>query len=155
MADLTTLTAEDRIQIIETCTRMAWCIDDRDWEGLTGLLADRVMVDYSSSFADPAVEVSARSFVRNLSSVLENLMATQHLVASHVVTAEGEDARCVSNVQATHLLDNSTGDSLWTAAGKYSMSLSRTPEGWRIAGVTFTQEWATGNREVMRLAGRN
>jgi ketosteroid isomerase-like protein len=152
---VTTLTAEDRVEIIDTCTRMAWCIDGRDWAGLTGLLADRVMVDYSSTFGDPAVEVSARSFVRTLSSVLDHLTATQHLVASHVVTMDGDGAICMSSVQATHLLDNGTGDSLWTAAGRYTMALARTPEGWRIAGVTFSQAWATGNREVMRLAGRN
>lgn len=151
---MTTLTSEDRVEIIDACTRMAWCIDGRDWASLTDLLADRVMVDYSSTFGDPAVEVSARSFVRTLSSVLDHLTATQHLVASHVVAADGDGATCVSNVQATHLLDNRTGDSLWTAAGKYKMTFSRTPEGWRIAGVAFSQAWATGNREVMRLAGR-
>jgi len=119
---------------------------------LTDLLADRVMVDYSSTFGDPAVEVSARSFVRTLSSVLDHLTATQHLVASHVVAADGDGATCVSNVQATSPRQPQQ-ETRCDAAGKYKMTFSRTLR----VGVSprrLLPGWATGNREVMRLAGR-
>jgi hypothetical protein len=36
--------------------------------------------------------------------------------------------------------------------GRHVYQLKRTPDGWRIAGLTFTLQWATGNMNVLTLA---
>jgi hypothetical protein len=44
------------------------------------------------------------------------------------------------------------GDPTWTLGGHYRFDLTRTPGGWRIAAVTMTADWATGNQHIMTLA---
>jgi hypothetical protein len=41
---------------------------------------------------------------------------------------------------------------MWTVGGRHDYQLKRTPGGWRIAGLTFTLQWATGNMNVLTLA---
>jgi hypothetical protein len=31
---------------------------------------------------------------------------------------------------------------MWTVGGRHDYQLTRTPDGWRIAGLTFTLQWA-------------
>jgi hypothetical protein len=45
-----------------------------------------------------------------------------------------------------------TGGEPMTLGGRHDYQLTRTPGGWRIAGLTFTLRWATGNMNVLTLA---
>jgi hypothetical protein len=55
-------------------------------------------------------------------------------------------------MQGTHVLANPSGSPMWTAGGRHDYQLTRTPDGWRIAGLTFTRQWATGSMNVLALA---
>jgi hypothetical protein len=59
---------------------------------------------------------------------------------------------CAANMQGTHVLVNSSGGPIWTVGGRHDYQLERTAEGWRIAGWTFTIQWATGNQNIVALA---
>ncbi len=48
------------------------------------------------------------------------------------------------------MLPNDAGGPHWTVAGRYDFDLLRMPMGWRIAGLTLTVVWATGNQQIMR-----
>jgi hypothetical protein len=41
---------------------------------------------------------------------------------------------------------------MWTVGGRHDYQLTRTPDGWWIAGLTFTLQGATGNMNVVNLA---
>ena len=41
---------------------------------------------------------------------------------------------------------------MWTVGGRHVYQLKRNPGGWRISGLTFTLQWATGNMNVLTLA---
>jgi hypothetical protein len=146
-----THSVEDRASIIETCTNMAWCIDERRWDDLGLLFADHVRIDYSDIFGGSAQDITPADMVRTSQRLLGNLNATQHLVASHVVEGTGDTARCRSMVQASHFLPNRSGGPMWTVGAQYHMDLVRMPGGWRISGIRVVMSWATGNRDVMRL----
>ena len=47
---------------------------------------------------------------------------------------------------------NASGGPIWTVAGRYDFALHRSPDAWRIAGLTLTVQWATGNQQIMQLA---
>jgi len=130
---------------------MAWCIDERRWEDLAEIFAPKIEIDYTSVFGGEARTITPADMVRTSQLLLGNLQATQHLVAGHIVTGSGDEAICKSQVQATHLLANPTGDPLWTVGAQYHMQLSRIDGRWRIAAVRVVLLWASGNREVMRL----
>ena len=41
---------------------------------------------------------------------------------------------------------------MWTVGGHHIYQLKRTPDGWRISGLTFNLQWATGNMNVLTLS---
>jgi len=85
--------------------------------------------------------------------LLGALDATQHLVANHLVSIEGDVAICTAAFQATHLLAYPHGGAIWTPGGHYELGLQRNAEGWRITSMHMTTaDWATGNQQIMTLA---
>jgi hypothetical protein len=57
-----------------------------------------------------------------------------------------------SDPNTTELDDRASGGPMWTVGGRHDYQLKRTPGGWRIAGLIFTLQWATGNMNVLTLA---
>lgn len=145
---------EDRLDIIETCTRMGWHTDRREWERLAEVFAEQVTLDFTSlNGGEPAV-LSPAQIVEAWTGVLGSLDATQHLIADHLVTVDGDTATCTANFQATHRLANPFGSPLWTLGGTYRFDLVRQSGTWRISGVVMTATWADGNKDLMTLAAK-
>ncbi len=145
------LTLYERAEIIDTCIQMAWCIDERRWEDLGELFAPTLVIDYTSIFGGEPRTITPADMVRTSQLLLGNLTSTQHIVSGHIVTGSANDAECKSQVQATHLLANPSGDPAWTVGAQYYMKLRRLDGSWRISAVRAVMLWAAGNREVMRL----
>jgi hypothetical protein len=143
---------EDRLDIIETCTRMGWHADRREWEQLKGIFAEKVTLDYTSLNGGEPAELTPGQIVGAWKEVLGSLDATQHLIAGHLVRVDGDAAVCTANFQATHRLANPFGSPLWTLGGTYRFDLVRTGGGWRISGVVMEATWADGNKDLMSLA---
>jgi hypothetical protein len=138
--------------VVETCTRMAWHADQREWDALKEVFADSVVLDYTSlNGGEPAV-LSPEQIADGWAGVLGGFNATQHLVANHLVTIDGTSAVCTASFQATHRLANPFGAPLWTLGGTFRFDLIRTGTGWRISGVVMTATWADGNKELLELA---
>ncbi|MBB5080451.1 nuclear transport factor 2 family protein [Nonomuraea endophytica] len=145
-------TTEDRLAIIETCTRMAWHTDQREWERLAEVFADSVTLDYTSlNGGEPAVLTPAQ-IVGAWSGLLGAFDATQHLVTNHLVTVDDNTAVCTASFQATHRLANPYGSPLWTLGGTYRFDLVRSDSAWKINGVVMTATWADGNKDLLALA---
>ncbi|MFJ9821485.1 nuclear transport factor 2 family protein [Streptomyces sp. NPDC101151] len=140
----------DRLDIVEVCTRMCWHTDKREWESLrSSVFAEKVLVDYSSLNGGEPAELAAGDLVEAWRTLLSPLASTQHLLTNHLVRASGATAVATADFLATHLLPNALGGPLWTLGGHYRFTLSRTPGGWRIDGLTMTADWADGNRKIM------
>ncbi|GAA2322489.1 nuclear transport factor 2 family protein [Nonomuraea roseoviolacea subsp. roseoviolacea] len=145
-------TTDDRLAIIETCTRMAWHADQREWDRLAGIFADSVTLDYTSlNGGEPAVLTPAQ-IVGAWSGLLGAFDATQHLITNHLVTVDGATAVCTASFQATHRLTDPFGSQLWTLGGTYRFDLVRSDGAWKIGAVVMTATWADGNRNLMSLA---
>jgi SnoaL-like domain len=69
-----------------------------------------------------------------------------------VISLDGDQATCAANMQGTHVYANASGGPMWTVGGRHDYQLKRTPDGWRISGLTFTIQWATGNEHIAALA---
>jgi len=149
------LGADDRADIVETCTEMAWCLDERRWDDLADLFTEEVHFDYTELFGGEARTITPADLARSSEALLGNLGATQHLVGAHRVEGAGDRAHCRSMVQATHFLENPRGGPLWTVGAQYHMDLRRSGGRWRISSVRVSVQWATGNRDVLRLGKRS
>jgi hypothetical protein len=143
---------EDRLAIIEVCTRMAWHADQREWDRLKTIFVDKVVLDYTSLNGGEPATLTPEQIVGAWSGVLGGFDATQHMVTNHLVTVEGGTAVCTASFQATHRLANPFGSPLWTLGGAYRFDLVRAGDSWKISGVVMTATWADGNKELMALA---
>jgi SnoaL-like domain len=142
----------DRLEIIELIGSLSLNLDGRDWNAVRGLFTDVVYSDRTSLFGGEPVTLGADEFVEGWRQSLDNLDAVNHLVANHVITLSGDEATCAANMQGVHVFHNPSGDDMWTVGGRHDYQLTRTADGWRISGLTFTISWATGNMNIVALA---
>ncbi|RMI28901.1 nuclear transport factor 2 family protein [Nocardia stercoris] len=140
---------QDRLDIIETCTRMAWYADHRECERLGEIFADATVLDYTSLNGGEPVTVSPEQIGSAWAQALGRFEATQHLITNHLVTVAGDAAVCTAAFQATHRKGTPLGASLWTLGGIYRFELTRTGETWKIAAVVMTATWGDGNQGLV------
>jgi hypothetical protein len=150
--DSTTAELADRLAILELTARLALTIDARDWDGFQQVFTDPVYSDRTSLFGgDPQTSTPAE-LVGGLRYALGGLDTTHHLISCQSITLNGDEATSAANMQGIHVLANSSGGSDWTVAGRHDYKLKRTADGWRIAAMTFTVQWATGNQNILALS---
>jgi hypothetical protein len=143
---------EDRLAILELIGRLALTIDARDWDALGQLFADTVYHDRTSLTGGEPTTLGVAEFVDGWRQTLQGMDAVHHQITNHVISLDGDQATCAANMQGTHVLANASGGPIWTVGGRHDYQLARTPGGWRIAGLTFTLQWATGNMNVVNLS---
>jgi ketosteroid isomerase-like protein len=152
ISDPITTETEDRLAILELIGNLALLLDARDWKALEGLFTDPVYNDRTSLFGGEPQTLGRAEFVDGWRQTLQNLDAVHHLITCHVINLDGDRATCAANMQGTHVLANSSGGPMWTVGGRHDYQLTRTADGWKIAGLTFTIQWATGNMHIVTLA---
>lgn len=139
----------DRDEIAELASKLGLLVDARDWDGAEALFCDQVELDYTALNGGQPERLSPAEIVGAWRENLSTLQATQHLIANHVVVVEGDEGTVAANVTGTHVGAGATGDALWTVGGRYDLQVRRTARGWRIAALTLTVRWATGNQAIM------
>lgn len=142
----------DREAVVETCTRLSWYIDRHEWSDVAALLADPVLVDYTSVNGGEPQSYTPAQFSEGLASFLGRLDATQHVQSGHLVKVEGDSAICTANVLGFHKLSNRLGSSMRSIGGTYRFELSRAAGVWKIHSWTFFLSWADGNHGIMAIA---
>ena len=152
MSDAISAELEDRLAILDLIGRLALTIDARDWNELGELFTDTVYHDRTSLTGGEPVTLPVAEFVDGWRQTLQNMDAVHHQITNHVINVDGDRATCAANMQGTHVLVNPSGGPMWTVGGRHDYKLERTQGGWRIAALTFTVQWATGNMNVLTLA---
>jgi hypothetical protein len=143
---------QDRLAILDLIGRLVLLLDARDSDALEQVFTDTVYNDRTSLTGGEPVTVGVTEFVGGWGQLMENLDAVHHMVTCHVISLDGDQATCAANMMGTHVLANSSGGPMWTVGGRDDYRLKRTADGWRIAGITFTIQWATGNQNIVALA---
>jgi hypothetical protein len=151
-SDPTTTATEDRLAILELIARLGLLVDARDWDAVERLFTNPVYSDRTSLFGGEPQTISPGELVGGLRQALGNLDATHHLITCQSISLDGDQATSAANMQGTHVLANASGGPAWIAAGRHDYQLKRTADGWRIAGLTFTIQWASGNEHILTLA---
>ena len=144
----------DRAAISDVVYGYATGLDRRDWVLYRSIFTDTIEMDFRS-VGMRAGTYQADDWVRDAKRLFAGFTATQHTSTNHVHDVRGEEATCTSNMQAEHFVadDGLDGaENRWTIGGYYTNELVRTAAGWKLAKVTLTVTWQTGNPEVSRLA---
>lgn len=142
----------DRDEIIDTCTRMMWAVDTRDWAALPGLLGDSVVHDFTSLHGGEPQVLTAAEVTDMWSTLIGAFDATQHLLGNHVVTVDDDRGVLTASFQSTHRLANPFGSPQWTFYGVYRFELARTGTTWKIDTIVMTAGWGEGNKDILTLA---
>ena len=143
---------EDRLAILELIGRLSLTIDAKDWDTMGQLFTDTVYHDRTSLTGGDPYTAPVAQFVQGWRQTLDPMDAVHHQITNHVISIDGDEATCTANMQGVHVLANASGGPMWTVGGRHLYQLKRTSDGWRIAGLTFTLQWATGNMNVLTLA---
>ena len=151
-SDLPATETEDRLAILELTSRLALLVDARDWDALEQLFTDPVYWDRTSLFGGEPETQSPAELVGGLRYSLGGLDVTHHMITCLEISLDGDQATGAANMQGTHVLANPSGDPRWTVGARHDYRFKRTAGGWRIAAVTFTLQWATGNMNILTLA---
>jgi hypothetical protein len=151
-SESTATETEDRLAILELIGNLALRLDARDWTALEAVFTDTVYYDRTSLFGGDPMTLARGDLIEGYRQSLGNLDALHHLITCQVISLDGDQATCAANMQGTHVLANSFGGPIWTVGGRHDYQLQRTADGWRIAGLTFTIQWATGNMHIVTLA---
>ncbi|HEX4093326.1 MAG TPA: nuclear transport factor 2 family protein [Trebonia sp.] len=139
----------DRLEITEVCTRLHWCVDHRDWDGLDDLLADHVSFPTPAELAEPDFDPGryrrSRAEVKAAYPGLLAGLITQHLIAGHQVEIDGDRAVCRAHSINVHLPEGEEHPELVLHGNEYRFELARTPGGWRIDGRQTWIRWRWGD----------
>jgi hypothetical protein len=133
----------ERFDVIDTCVKMAWHADQRQWAELAEVFADKVTLDYTSLNGGEPATLTPEQIIDGWQAALGGYAATQHLLGHPLVTLDGDTASCTAPFQATH---RKSDDTSWTLGGSYRFELVRTDNGWRITTVVMTAAWHDGVR---------
>ena len=147
----------DRAAISDIVHAYATGLDRRDWTLFRSIFTDTIEMNFESVGLRPG-PYDAERWVRDAKRLFAGFRATQHTSSNHVHDLRGDEATCISNMQAEHFIDREPGDDLkegedrWTIGGYYINELVRTPTGWKLAKVTLNVTWQIGNENVSRIA---
>ena len=147
----------DRAAISDVVYAYATGLDRRDWKLFRSIFTDNIEMEFSS-VGIRSGPYTADHWVRTAQRLFAGFSATQHTSTNHVHTLRGDEATCVSNMQAEHFVQRESGDELaegeqrWTIGGYYVNELVRQSDGWKLAKVTLNATWNYGNPEVPRIA---
>ncbi|MGI9641262.1 MAG: nuclear transport factor 2 family protein [Acidimicrobiia bacterium] len=133
----------DEQAVINLATRYCWALDTHNFADLHNVFmpdAFAILGETECNGIDAIVE--------RISSAPTRLDASQHLVGSHVVTLDGDQATHNCYLQAQHVLSGTEGGELWMVAGKYEDEAVRTAGGWRIKRRVLSRIWTDGNPNV-------
>ena len=143
----------DRAEISDVVHRYATGLDSHNWTLLRSIFLDEIDMDFSSVRMKPG-RMNADAWVESARVLFAGFDATQHLSANHVHDIRGDEATCISYMRAEHFVLNDQGENYYTMGGHYINKLVRTPDGWKLSGITLNVNWNRGNREVLRIATR-
>jgi len=144
-------TLRDRAAISDVVIQYATALDQRNWGLLRSILADPIHIDYSSFFPGADASMPADEWVGRVGQ-LSRFYATQHMSTNHVHSIDGDEASCVSYMQAGHFLKHEDIDYACFLYGYYTNLLTRTDAGWKIRKCTLTVTAALGDDRVFEWA---
>jgi hypothetical protein len=126
--------------------RYAIAIDTRDLDALDEIFTPDAHLDMSVAGSLTPAQYKAKAAVE-----LAKLDATHHLIASPVVTVDGDVASAHTYYQAQHARQGCPGGPLLMVGGWIDDELVRTPAGWRIRARRGRAVWFDGNPAVLGL----
>ncbi|GHI13256.1 hypothetical protein Slala04_48250 [Streptomyces lavendulae subsp. lavendulae] len=139
----------DRLAIDDVVTGYAVAVDDGDWAAYRALFVAGGRADYSSA---GGIEGPVARVADWLAETMRLFPVRQHLIVNRLIRLEdaggspGDSAEVRADFLNPMRLEGPEADGTVTspnfvAAGRYTFSLARTRDGWRLTRVTVHEKW--------------
>ncbi|GHP00315.1 hypothetical protein KSF_103620 [Reticulibacter mediterranei] len=137
----------DRACIADVVTRFITSVDLGKWQDLRACFTEEIDLDYTSLHGGEPEHLPIDQVIARWRKVSTS-HAFRHLLTNQEIVLQRDEATYTAYMQAHHFLPES-GEVTWTLGGRYTITLARNEQGWKIRSVTFFAEWVTGNQEVI------
>ena len=128
---LTPQQMSDHIEITQLLYRYAPAIDNRDFGSLASLFTSDATIHYAVAGGTRLLVPAAVEWLRQ---ALQMFRVTQHALSNPQIELDGDTARALTYVIATHVQVGLDGTEVYAVMhGAYSDRLVRTDAGWRIS----------------------
>lgn len=147
----------DERDLSRLVTRMSVGMDLRDYQMFRDAWADEVDMDVPPMGGDSvplAGILRADDYARGVIAMVSEFTVTQHVSTNHLITLEGDSAKCVSYVVGYHVLADKAPDATFVVGARYDFTGRRLPQGWRIVQLKWTPLWTTGNEGLFPEVAR-
>lgn len=138
--------ALDQQSVVEVAVRYCWALDENDWERLDAVF----LPDATARLGNDVLLEGRDAIVGRCSAALTPLDDSQHIVSTHQVEINGDEATHRCYLHAQHIRRDAVGGPHYVVAGRYVDRVIRTTEGWRIAHRDLVVMWTDGNPGVVR-----
>ena len=142
---------EDERDVLDVLHRFTAGMDLRDWDAFRSVFAAELLLDYTSYRGGEPVVIPADAWVDRVRRRFSTLLATQHSLSNHRIELDGDEARCLTYVEAMHVAAIDGTEQWCVVGGQYDDLLRRTPDGWLITRKKLSVRWVTGDRRVLDL----
>jgi hypothetical protein len=142
----------DTQHIIETVNKLFISVDNRDWEEVTRIFYDTVLLDYTSMAGGVPANLSSKQIIDSWKNVMPGFDKTHHQVGNYIVEKDSKVCKVFCYGTATHYLVNESGNNLWTVVGSYNFELKTYDNQWRISMMKFNLKYMDGNNQLPGLA---
>jgi len=133
---------DDRASISDVIYRYSTGVDGKDWALFRTCFADPLNADFTSTGVPAPRTFPLDTWIRVVQKTLSPYRVTQHFNSNVIIKVNGDEATAVVYLKARHFpLDDPDNKKIWDVGGYYTDRLVRTPEGWKIANLKFTQTW--------------
>ena len=133
--------------IANILSRFANSFDLKDWQGLRGVLADSIDIDYSD-LRGKRESVRNTEYVALRESSLQHLN-THHLLSNIDIQVKGNTANCTASAMIFRTLNSETLNSeYFNSHVIYRFGLTKTDLGWRISSIKQSVLWSEGNASI-------
>lgn len=139
------VTLEDRFAAIDLQCRVAAAVDEREWEVFTDCFA----ADATAELPRTGGHARRGDMVAAIRAVVERLELTQHFLSNHRVELCDDGVRASCYVLSQHVRRRESQEVTYTFGGRYTDTMRRDPDGFRIRHRRLEVLWSTGDSGIL------
>lgn len=138
----------DELEIRHVVDEIDNAVDGKDWTACRSYFTDEIYADFTSLAGGEPGRMPADALVGAWQHNLYAEKLSHHMRTNHRITINGDQAEVFSKGYAFNMLPSPRGGDLWEVWGNYIHTLQRTPDGWKVSGMTFIVTYARGNERA-------
>ena len=138
----------ERESITEAVNTLFVAVDNRDWDTVRAVLADKVHFDVTSLGGPAPQELTPDQIIGGWDSGLAPIEHVHHQSGNFLIQVHGDEAECFCYGIALHHRRVKSGNNTRRFVGSYDYRLRRMDGRWRITQFKFNVKFIDGNLEI-------